>query len=80
MANCEDSTILHRNDIYVLEEVKKRSQEILNMIHSKEPEIIEEKIFEIDKEFSERGISPGGSADLLAITVFLDGIKKYFPL
>ncbi|MGV1070567.1 triphosphoribosyl-dephospho-CoA synthase CitG [Clostridium perfringens] len=80
MANCEDSTLLHRNDIYVLEEVKKRSQEILNMICYEKPEIIEEKIFEIDKEFSERGISPGGSADLLAITVFLDGIKKYFPL
>ena len=50
------------------------------MICYEKPEIIEEKIFEIDKEFSERGISPGGSADLLAITVFLDGIKKYFPL
>ena len=80
MANCEDSTLLHRNDIHVLEEVKKRSQKILNMICYEKPEIIEEKIFEIDNEFSERGISPGGSADLLAITVFLDGIKKYFPL
>lgn len=80
MAYCEDSTLLHRHNINVLEEVNKRSMEILNFMEYKDLNFIEEEISKLDKEFSKRKISPGGSADLLAVTVFLDGIKDYFPL
>ncbi len=80
MSYCEDSTLLHRHNINVLEEVNKRSMEILDSMKYKDLNFIEEEISKLDKEFSERKISPGGSADLLAVTVFLDGIKDYFPL
>lgn len=80
MAHCEDSTLLHRHNIDVLEEVNTRSTEILNLMEYKDLAFIEEEITKLDKDFSERKISPGGSADLLAVTVFLDGIKDYFPL
>ncbi|MBM7836075.1 triphosphoribosyl-dephospho-CoA synthase CitG [Clostridium sardiniense] len=80
MAHCEDSTLLHRHNIDVLEEVNTRSTEILNLMEYKNLKSIEKEVIKLDKEFSERKISPGGSADLLAVTVFLDGIKDYFPL
>lgn len=80
MANCKDSTLLHRHPISILEEVKNKSLSILALLEEGNLSDVEEAIFKLDKEFSEKRISPGGSADLLAITVFLDGIEKYFPL
>jgi len=35
------------------------------------------KINEMCDEFTNRNISPGGSADLLAITVFFDLVREY---
>lgn len=80
MANCEDSTLLHRHPISILKEVNKRSNFILYLLKKDNLAHVEEELFNLDKEFSEKRISPGGSADLLAITVFLDGIQEYFPL
>lgn len=80
MAHCEDSTLLHRHKLSVLKEVNLKSKEILSMFNGENIDFIESKVENLDKNFSERKISPGGSADLLAITVFLDGIKQYFTL
>lgn len=80
MANCEDSTILHRHELKILNEVIEKSKHILDTFTEKNIDIVENEILELDRILSKRKISPGGSADLLAITVFLDGIKEYFPL
>ena len=37
--------------------------------------ITQQKLLEMDKEFIKRNLSPGGCADLLALTLFLHSIK-----
>ncbi|OPJ56449.1 triphosphoribosyl-dephospho-CoA synthase CitG [Alkalithermobacter paradoxus] len=76
MQKCDDSTILHRHSIQVLNEVKGKSREIIASGGMK-TSIGKEKIDQLCIEFIERNISPGGSADLLGVTVFFDLVEKY---
>lgn len=77
MQYAEDSTILHRHNIEVLKEVQGLSKYIIEMggIYSEKGR---KNIVAISKQFEKRNISPGGSADLLACTVFLSKIKNTF--
>ena len=76
MSILEDTTILHRHDIKILNEVKdtaiylkeKFSNESLNI----------QTLNEIEQDFISKRISPGGAADLLAITMFLSFIQNSF--
>lgn len=76
MQYSEDSNVLHRHS---LEELKKMQQDAKRII--KEGGIrnikAKQKIFQMEEEFVKKGISPGGSADLLAITVFLNLVEEY---
>lgn len=76
MQSCDDSTIIHRHSIEVLNEVKKRSKEIISIggMRSEEGRII---INNLCEEFVKRNISPGGSADLLGVTIFVDLVEEY---
>lgn len=70
MANTEDSNVLGRHDLEVLELVKNKARTALShggyfTTHGKL------YIQEMDKYFIGKNISPGGSADLLAITIIL---------
>jgi triphosphoribosyl-dephospho-CoA synthase len=76
MSICDDSTIIYRHSPEVLEEVKERSLEILSMGGMKTPQG-RERIDAFNSEFIERNISPGGSADLLGVTVFLSLVEEY---
>ncbi|MDS0526486.1 triphosphoribosyl-dephospho-CoA synthase CitG [Clostridium sp. SHJSY1] len=76
MQICDDSTIIHRHSIEVLEEVKERSKEIISFGGMKS-EMGRRKINSLCSEFIKRNISPGGSADLLGVTVFLDLVEEY---
>lgn len=76
MQICNDSTIIHRHSVEVLEEVKETAREIIEMGGMKTAKG-REKINNICTEFIERNISPGGSADLLGITVFLSLVEEY---
>lgn len=76
MQICNDSTIVHRHSVEVLEEVKEASREIIAIGGMKTIEG-REKIDDLCKEFIKRNISPGGSADLLGITVFLSLVEEY---
>lgn len=76
MQICDDSTIIHRHSIEILEEVKEKSREIFSLGGMKS-EIGQKKIYSLCDEFVERNISPGGSADLLGATVFLDLVEEY---
>ena len=76
MQNCEDSTILHRHSFSTLKEVQARAAYILALGGVKTPEGCR-AISEMDRDFSERRISPGGSADLLGVTVFFDRFANY---
>jgi triphosphoribosyl-dephospho-CoA synthase len=76
MQYSEDSNILYRHSIDVLKEVQEKAKYIMSaggMLTDKGRNAI--KL--LDEEFSSRRISPGGSADLLAVTVFFSLIEDY---
>lgn len=76
MQICNDSTILHRHSVKILEEVKETAREVIAMGGMKTTKG-REKIDNLCTEFIKRNISPGGSADLLGVTVFLSLVEEY---
>jgi triphosphoribosyl-dephospho-CoA synthase len=76
MQVCDDSTIIHRHSPEVLEEVKKKSKDIIMLggMRTLEGRV---KVSDLCTEFIEKNISPGGSADLLGVTVFLYLVEEY---
>ena len=76
MQYSEDSNILHRHSIEILKEVNEKAKSIMEIggVRSEEGK---KAISELDKVFIEKRISPGGSADLLALTVFFYLVEKY---
>lgn len=77
MAYTEDSNILGRHDLATLQRVQRKAKEVIALggIFSKEGA---KAIEELDKWCIDNWISPGGSADLLAVTImlyFLEGLK-----
>ncbi|PIC63199.1 triphosphoribosyl-dephospho-CoA synthase MdcB [Sporosarcina sp. P13] len=73
IAHLDDTCILHRGGPEALSFAKKAAAAIL---HDGNLHLIKS----LDDEFIKRNISPGGSADLLAATLFLDKIKSYKPI
>lgn len=69
MSVSDDSNIVNRGGLEALEFVKEVSREFLEsgIIYEEE---CSEKILEMNSMFVEKNISPGGSADLLSITIF----------
>ncbi|RRD40692.1 citrate lyase holo-[acyl-carrier protein] synthase [Leptotrichia sp. OH3620_COT-345] len=62
-----DSTIVHRHGIEMLSEVKKRTKSLIGISEK-------EKLEKFEKWCIENNISPGGSADVLAVVIFLHNI------
>ena len=71
MSTNEDTNILSRHDMPTLDYVKKYASEAIaagGMLTQKGKEIV----YKMYSDFIQRNISPGGSADLLAVTIMLD--------
>ncbi len=64
MADCDDTTILYRHSMEVLDKVKEDASKLVN-----EPDL--NKIEKLDKEYIKKNISPGGAADLLGGVIFV---------
>ena len=77
MGKVMDSTIVHRHDIHMLHRIKREAEAFFeNGGIYKEDGI---KIArDMENAYIKEKISPGGSADLLAITIFLYFFKKLF--
>lgn len=75
MSYAEDSNILGRHDLKMLQIVQKRAKKIRDLGGSFTEEGLEE-IRELDKWCVQNWVSPGGSADLLAVTVMLYFLEK----
>jgi holo-ACP synthase / triphosphoribosyl-dephospho-CoA synthase len=77
MSETEDTTILNRHDIDTLTSVQNEAKSIMEaggaLTNSGRLRVIE-----LDKKYSQNGISPGGSADLLAVTYFLYVIEERY--
>lgn len=76
MQFCDDSTVIHRTGIDGLNYVRNISKDIMNL-GGMNTDFGKKMINKLNDDFIERNISPGGSADLLGVTVFLHFIKKY---
>ncbi len=76
MQICDDSTIIYRHNPKVLEQVRKKAIEIIKLGGMK-TNIGRTKINNLCEEFIEENISPGGSADLLGVTIFLYLVEQY---
>lgn len=78
MAESEDTNVITRGGIENLHYVRRLSKEFLAEGGLKQPDA-KKKLENMNDEFIKRNISPGGSADLLAVTIFfgmLEGIIK----
>jgi holo-ACP synthase/triphosphoribosyl-dephospho-CoA synthase len=69
LARIEDTNIIHRSNLETLRAIQKDILEFLE--GNPDPEAAEEKVQQLDREFIQKNISPGGSADLLGVTFFL---------
>ena len=67
LAVTDDTNMISRSDLVTLREIQSRLQDLLASDPYPDLSIIEE----LDREFIQRNLSPGGSADLLALTCFL---------
>lgn len=70
MAVAEDSNIIHRGGFDSLAYVKAVALDFLQGGGVLQPEY-QRKIEALNEDFKKRNLSPGGSADLLALTIFL---------
>lgn len=71
LAVTDDTNMIGRGDLTTLREMQSRLQKLLADDPYPDLSIIET----LDREFIERNLSPGGSADLLALTYFLYFLK-----
>jgi len=76
MQFCEDTNILHRHSPETLKEVQETAKQILSIGGVATVQGLK-AIEEMNEDFSNRKISPGGSADLLGVTVFLHLLEEY---
>ncbi|MBR7163657.1 MAG: triphosphoribosyl-dephospho-CoA synthase CitG [Clostridia bacterium] len=72
IANIKDTNIYHRGGI---EGAKYATQSVISLLNAS-PEPTKEQIEFLDDDFIKRNLSPGGCADLLAVTYFLYSLKQ----
>ena len=71
IANVKDTNMYHRGGI---KGAKQAVQTVINLLRAS-PEPTKKQIESLDDEFIKHNLSPGGCADLLAITYFLYSLK-----
>ncbi|WP_282920010.1 triphosphoribosyl-dephospho-CoA synthase CitG [Ignavigranum ruoffiae] len=77
MAKSEDTNLVHRGGLHAWRKVQKESEQLFSF--SGTCKEFKEVLLEYDALLTERYLSPGGSADLLAIAIYLgllEGIIK----
>ena len=69
MCDLDDTNIVYRTDYATMQRVKTQARHLLE-------DFSEAGIDDLNRDFVSRNISPGGSADMLALVVFLFGITR----
>lgn len=75
MSKVEDSTIVYRHDINTLRKVQSDAKELLDL-GGVFTDVGKKRCLELEKLYIKENISPGGCADLLAISILLLNVKK----
>ncbi len=72
MSKLDDTTIIHKNDLETLNNVKSDMKELINCGgYAKNIK----KVKKLSDEYKEKHISPGGSADMLVIKIIYEKLK-----
>lgn len=74
MAKLDDTCVLYRSGVQALHVVQSGAQAVLNAGGSSSTSG-RQRMHKLDRELIVRHVSPGGSADLLAATIFLDALE-----
>ena len=74
MAHTDDSTLVYRGGLAGLQFVQQQAAEILSAPEDKKGTLMQE----LDAELIARHLSPGGSADLLSLSLFLQDARFLF--
>ena len=69
MCDLDDTNIVYRTDYATMQQVKTQARHLLE-------DFSEAGIEDMNRDFVSRNISPGGSADMLALVAFLFGITR----
>lgn len=69
MAELDDTNIVHRSSVDTMIQVKMQARQLLN-------DFSEAGLEAMNRSFIRRNLSPGGSADMLSMVVFLHGITR----
>ncbi|RBP46794.1 triphosphoribosyl-dephospho-CoA synthase CitG [Garciella nitratireducens] len=75
MSNTEDSNVIHRGGVEALELVKKEAKNFLKTGGLAQENALK-KIEKMNSLFVQKHISPGGSADLLIVSIFLGKLEN----
>jgi triphosphoribosyl-dephospho-CoA synthase len=78
MASLDDSCLLHRGGLAALEAAKVGARTVLAAGGTAAPAGLEQ-LHRFHDELMARWASPGGSADLLSVTLFLDRLERQIP-
>jgi triphosphoribosyl-dephospho-CoA synthase len=73
MSRLDDTCLLYRGGLQALETAKSGAQEVIALGGTDNPRGMA-RLFQVDRDLVQLGASPGGSADLLAATLFLDSL------
>jgi triphosphoribosyl-dephospho-CoA synthase len=79
MAQVDDTCILHRSDMQVLREVQQQAAAILAQGGLGKADNWNDYML-LDQYITTNWVSPGGSADLLAATIFIEKITQHFKI
>ena len=69
MSTLDDTNVIHRVGYEMAQQVKEEARQLL-------ADFSLEGLQAMNKEFIARNISPGGSADMLSLTIFLHSITN----
>ena len=75
MSVLDDTCLLYRGGLKALETAKSGAQEVIALGGTDDPRGMA-RLFQLDRDLVNLGASPGGSADLLAATIFLDSLDS----
>ena len=73
MSNLDDTCLLFRGGLKALQTAKTGAKEVIDFGGTDNPRGIN-RLFQLDSDLLHLNASPGGSADLLAATIFLDSL------
>lgn len=75
MSSLDDTCVVKRVGRERAEEVKREAKEIASQVGN-DDNALPELLGHLRDSYAEEGISPGGAADMLALTIFIDSISR----